>query len=238
MTVRKEENNFKKEIVDLKDALQKLSNNHLFTQVYGNLLSDLSSLLNKVEDSYADYSLLSDASSDIVFRCSAKGEIILLSKSCKEMLGFESEELIGKSLFEIFSANKKNNKIGLSDILSHTNEISSITGGILNKSGYEVPVEIQGKIVSIHNEKIFQGIIRNISGYIQTQIQLASSENTFRKIWEESLDGMRLTDENGIIHMCNKSFADMTGKKKYEIEQFPFTVVYDNILQGSASGKI
>jgi len=28
--------------------------------------------------------------------------------------------------------------------------------------------------------------------------------------------------------MCNKAFADMAGKKKYEIEQFPFTVIYDN----------
>jgi len=229
MSDSKEKNNsFRKEIIDLRETVQKLANNHLFTQVYGSLLNDLSSLLNKVENSYQEYNLLSEASSDIVFRASLNGEIILSSKSCKEILGYEQNELMGKSIYEIFKINKKENKVELKDLFSNGNDITSVIGSILNKNGYEVPVEIQGKLVQLKDEIIFQGIIRNISDYIQAQIQLASSENTFRKIWEESLDGMRLTDENGIIHMCNKAFADMAGKKKYEIEQFPFTVIYDN----------
>ena len=221
-------NSFIKEIIELRDTVQKLSNNHLFTQVYGNLLKDLSSLLNKVECSYQNFNLLSEASIDIVFRASLTGKIILASKSCKEILGYEQDKFIGKSLYEIFKVNTKRNKVELKDILSNAEETSSVTGGIVNKNGYEVPVEIQGKIVQLEDKKIFQGTIRNISDYIQAQIQLASSENTFRKIWEESLDGMRLTDENGIIYMCNKAFADMAEKKKFEIEQFPFTVIYDN----------
>ncbi|OGU75393.1 MAG: hypothetical protein A2V93_08785 [Ignavibacteria bacterium RBG_16_34_14] len=221
-------NSIRKEVTELRDAVQKLSNNHLFTQVYGNLLKDLSSLLNRVENSYQHFNLLSEASLDIVFRASINGEIILASKSCKDILGYEQDEFIGKSLYEILKVNEKKNKVELNDLLSYINDNSSITGSIINKNGYEVPVEIQGKLVHIKDEKIFQGIIRNISNYIQAQIQFASSENTFRRIWEESLDGMRLTDENGIIHMCNRAFADMAGKKKFEIEQFPFTVIYDS----------
>ncbi|HSP87790.1 MAG TPA: PAS domain S-box protein, partial [Ignavibacteriaceae bacterium] len=225
----KEKNySLRKEIIDLRNTVQKLSNNHLFSQVYGNLLNDLSSLLNKVETSYQNFNLISEASLDVVFRASVNGEVVLSSKSCKEILGYEPNEFIGKSLFEIFKTDKKKNKVGLEYLLSNEEGETSITGTILNKNGYDIPVQIQGRLISLNNEKIFQGIIRNMSDYIQAQIQLTSSENTFRRIWEESLDGMRLTDENGIIHMCNKAFADMMEKKKYEIEQFPFTVIYDN----------
>jgi PAS domain S-box-containing protein len=50
---------------------------------------------------------------------------------------------------------------------------------------------------------------------------------TFNTIWENSLDGMRLSDENGIIVLCNEAYAIMMQKDKDEIIGKPFTVVYD-----------
>ncbi|RPI74013.1 MAG: response regulator, partial [Ignavibacteriales bacterium] len=219
---------FKNEMTELKETLLKLSNNHLFKQVYGSLLNDLSALFSKIEYSYQNFNLLSEASLDIVFRSTLEGDILLVSSSCKDVLGYDPDELTGRSIHNIFIVNKEANKQNLKELLSSSYETSSITGTIINRNGYEVQVEVQGKVVDLNNEKIFQGIIRNINEYVNARHQLASSENTFRRIWEESLDGMRLTDENGVIHMCNKAFADMMGKKKYEIEQFPFTVIYNN----------
>lgn len=61
--------------------------------------------------------------------------------------------------------------------------------------------------------------------------QLMKSELHFRSIWENSLDGMRLTDENGIIVSVNNAFAKLFEKDKNEIIGKPFTIVY-----GSNSG--
>ncbi|MDP3683336.1 MAG: PAS domain S-box protein, partial [Ignavibacteria bacterium] len=58
--------------------------------------------------------------------------------------------------------------------------------------------------------------------------QLMKSELHFRSIWENSLDGMRLTDENGIIVSVNNAFAKLFEKDKNEIIGKPFPVVYGN----------
>ena len=58
--------------------------------------------------------------------------------------------------------------------------------------------------------------------------QLMKSELHFRSIWENSLDGMRLTDENGIIVSVNNAFAKLFEKDKNEIIGKPFSVVYGN----------
>ncbi|OGU38716.1 MAG: hypothetical protein A2315_14255 [Ignavibacteria bacterium RIFOXYB2_FULL_35_12] len=61
---------------------------------------------------------------------------------------------------------------------------------------------------------------------ISLEEKITNSENTFKVIWEKSSDGMRLTDENGIIVMCNDAYAEMVGKPKIELEGSPLSVMY------------
>jgi PAS domain S-box-containing protein len=70
------------------------------------------------------------------------------------------------------------------------------------------------------------GSIRDISGRIESQEKLNSSEVTFKAIWENSLDGMRLTDDDGIIYLCNQSFASLVGKKAEELIGQPISVLH------------
>ncbi|MFH0734604.1 MAG: PAS domain S-box protein [bacterium] len=52
------------------------------------------------------------------------------------------------------------------------------------------------------------------------------SEYLFRSLWENSLDGMRLIDENGIILLVNDAFCKIAGKKPEELIGRQFTVIY------------
>jgi len=61
---------------------------------------------------------------------------------------------------------------------------------------------------------------------ISLEEKITNSENTFKVIWEKSSDGMRLTDENGIIVMCNDAYAEMVRKPKIELEGSPLSVMY------------
>jgi PAS domain S-box-containing protein len=56
---------------------------------------------------------------------------------------------------------------------------------------------------------------------------LRKSELHFRTVWESSLDGMRLTDENGIIISVNNAFAKLFKKDKNEIIGKSLAVVYN-----------
>ena len=53
---------------------------------------------------------------------------------------------------------------------------------------------------------------------ISFEEKIVNSENTFKIIWERSSDGMRLTDDQGIIVMCNNAYAEMVGKPKANLK--------------------
>ena len=61
---------------------------------------------------------------------------------------------------------------------------------------------------------------------IRAEDALRSSEVRFHSVWENSVDGMRLTDENGIIVAVNDAYCRLVGLPRNELEGKPFTVVY------------
>ena len=97
---------------------------------------------------------------------------------------------------------------------------------MLHKNGDIIPVEITGKVVEIDGKLMGQGTIRDIRQRIETQQKLASSENIFKAIWENSKDGMRLTDQDGIIVLCNSAFARLFGKSINELVNRPISDLY------------
>ena len=61
---------------------------------------------------------------------------------------------------------------------------------------------------------------------IRAEQALRSSEVRFHSIWQNSVDGMRLTDENGIIVGVNDAYCKLVGMSRQELEGKPFAVVY------------
>ena len=59
-----------------------------------------------------------------------------------------------------------------------------------------------------------------------TETALQSSEMLFRSVWDNSADGMRLSDENGIIVAVNEAYCKLVGMEKPALEGKPFTIVY------------
>ncbi|MEO5803472.1 MAG: GAF domain-containing protein, partial [Verrucomicrobiota bacterium] len=63
-------------------------------------------------------------------------------------------------------------------------------------------------------------------GRIRAEEALRTSEVRFHSVWENSVDGMRLTDENGIIVAVNKAFCQLVEMERAELEGKPFTATY------------
>jgi PAS domain S-box-containing protein len=61
---------------------------------------------------------------------------------------------------------------------------------------------------------------------IRAEQELKSSETLFHSIWERSVDGMRLTDERGMIVAVNEAFCRLVGLSATELVNHPFTVTY------------
>ncbi len=57
--------------------------------------------------------------------------------------------------------------------------------------------------------------------------QIVESESRFRSIWENSLDGMRLLDENGIIVDVNEAYCKLVGMSNNQLRGKPLNVIYE-----------
>lgn len=65
----------------------------------------------------------------------------------------------------------------------------------------------------------------------------ALAASVLQRVWEDSLDGMRLTDENGNILRVNNAFCQMVMKDATELVGQPFTIIYESKQRDSAGAK-
>jgi two-component system, sensor histidine kinase and response regulator len=72
----------------------------------------------------------------------------------------------------------------------------------------------------------FVAVKEDITERKQIEEQLRSSEGQFRSIWENSRDGMRLTDSEGNILRVNEAFCQLVGKTRTELEGRTLGEVY------------
>ena len=72
----------------------------------------------------------------------------------------------------------------------------------------------------------YEGTVENITERKRIKETLVFSEKRFRSIWENSGDGMRLTDQDGIIRAVNPAYCRIVNMAPEELEGKPYTVIF------------
>ena len=72
----------------------------------------------------------------------------------------------------------------------------------------------------------YVGQLQDITARKWSEEALRQSELLFHQVWDKSVDGMRLTDPNGIVRKVNDSFCRMVEMPRDRLEGKPFTIIY------------
>jgi phosphoserine phosphatase RsbU/P len=72
----------------------------------------------------------------------------------------------------------------------------------------------------------YEGTVEDITARKEAEEKLRFSETRFRSVWQNSSEGMRLTDELGIILAVNPSFCQIVGRRQEELVGRAYTVIY------------
>ena len=200
------------DVEGLRTLLDSLIDSDLLSDDYKNIISKLSASFTRIAQENSDLKILASSSLDVIIRISQTGKILYLSPSCIDLIGYEANELIGRSFANLLE--RKNLRSMFRDISDQVgkHDVININIDLVHRNGSLVPVEITGKVVELSGKRIGQGSIRDVSSRHVAEEKLRSSEILFRTMWENSYDGMRLTDENGILFLCNDAFAKMVDK--------------------------
>lgn len=174
--------------------------------------------LSSIEDLMDEWSFSTPHSNEAIMRINDIGEIILLSPSIKELTGYEYTNLLNQTFDVIINKSDLNRFSEFIFGLFNSAEENTCKVSLVNIIGETVPVNVTGKIVHPKGKNFAQITLHRSEQAINLKQRITASEQIFKLLWESSSEGMRLTDENGVVILCNKAYADMINIPRDGIE--------------------
>lgn len=169
---------------------------------------------------------LFESSPDAIFVKDLQGNVLDANRSASRLLGLDREQIVGKNAITDLVPP------GLQE-LARTNfdrlargEVPWVESERTRSDGRVVPVEIRAVRLEFDGRPALLFYFRDLTERRAAEAALRSSETLFRSVWENSVDGMRLTDQNGGIVAVNDAYCQLVGLSHGQLEGKAFTVVF------------
>ena len=169
---------------------------------------------------------LFENSPDAILVQDRNGTILDANASAGALHGLTREELVGKNSVDDLVPLGQREVARLNFHRLANNQISWIEGESFRADGRSVPVEARVVHIEFDGKPAMLFHVRDVSERHAAEMALRSSETLFRSVWENSVDGMRLTDENGVMVAVNDAFCRLIGMSQEQLEGKFFSVIY------------
>ncbi|MDB6111825.1 MAG: hypothetical protein JWR69_3575, partial [Pedosphaera sp.] len=168
---------------------------------------------------------LFEGSPDAIFVEDADGLILDANPAAGRLHGLLHHQLIGRNALELIPKDKREraHQIFQKLVQDELRQIESIS---LTSDGREVPVEIRTSRIDYADKRALLLHVRDISERRNAEEALRGSEIRFHSVWENSVDGMRLTDEHGTIVAVNEAFCRLVDMAREDLEGQLFTLAH------------
>ena len=170
---------------------------------------------------------LFENSPDAIFVEDLQGNVLDANRAACALHGVDRSWLIGKNAIEELVPVERREKVREEFHKLASGQISWIESESRRADGRAVPVEIRVVRVEFESQPALLFHVRDITERLAVETARRSSETLFRSVWDNSLDGMRLTDDTGGIVAVNEAFCILVGLASRQLEGKPFTVIYD-----------
>jgi PAS domain S-box-containing protein len=140
-----------------------------------------------LRESEEKYRLLVETTSDFIWEVDTEGKYTYISPKIRDMLGFEPEEIIGKTPFDLMTPADTSRIAGeFLDYVKREKPFSGLVNANLHKDGSTVIIETSAAPFFDRNGAFagYRGIDRDVTERIKTEEALRESEATFRSVIE------------------------------------------------------
>ena len=170
---------------------------------------------------------LFENSPDAIFVEDMQGTVLDANATACALHGFTRAELIGKNAVEDLVPVDQRPAAHIKFQQLANGQISWFEGESLRADGRTVPVEIRVVRIEFEGEPALLFHVRDVIERRAAEMALRSSETLFRSVWDNSADGMRLTDENGAMVAVNGAFCRLVNLTQDQLEGKPFSMIYE-----------
>ncbi len=166
------------------------------------------------------YRLLADNATEIICTHDSEGICTYISPYIKKLLGYSSDELIGKNVYNIIPPSERDLIKQKQKYLCFKNKIVSLEHRLIKKDGSYLWVE--SKTNSVRDSKgefhYFIVTTRDLSHHKKTEKHLNETEHYYRTIFENTGTASVIIEKDKTISLVNSEFAKLYGLPKEEIE--------------------
>lgn len=159
---------------------------------------------------------------DLFLILDSEGRYLEIAPSQEHLLYLPKEKLLGKRLHDIFEKEMADKFLELIRSTLKTKKKNTMDYRLLIDGK---PTWFQVSTVPYEDDKVVY-IANEITDRKMMEERIRKSENQFRSIWENSIDAMRLLNEEGIIVDVNSAFCELVGKSRKELIGQPIGVIY------------
>jgi len=156
-----------------------------------------------------------------IYRTTPDGRFILANTAFVRMLGFSSfEELSGKKVGdEEFTPGYPRSTF--KDLIEKKGKVIGFESSFMRRDGTTIFVRENARVVrdSSGRALYYEGVVEDITEIKKREEELKESEQKFRSIFDNAVDGIVLADvESKRFSIGNKAFLEMLGYSAEEIE--------------------
>jgi len=154
---------------------------------------------------------------DIIIILDLKGNFQYISPQVYDISGFKPEEIIGKNGFRLMHPDDIKDSAEILKETIEKNKKVNIEFRTIHKDGHYINVLASGRIVNINGEDRIFAVVRDISDQKKAEGKLKDSEEKYRYLIENALEGVWVIDSNADTILVNPSMANILGYSAEEM---------------------
>ena len=192
---------------------------------------NVNQLLETLEEVQGSYKMLVQNQGEGVTIIDEYENILYANPAADGIFGVQDGALVGRNLQEFLSDEEKE-KIKNETRIRKKGQKSSYELNILRPDGAAIPILVTATPKNDSNGKYSAtySILRDITDLKKARSILQESESKFRSFIEQSLVGIFLLDEKGLVIEWNHSLEQLTGLEKEVAKNHSFSDVLENLL--------
>jgi diguanylate cyclase (GGDEF)-like protein/PAS domain S-box-containing protein len=162
---------------------------------------------------------LAETSPDLVTRHDRDGTIREVSPACREVLGYEPEEMVGRAGEDFVLVDDLPILLAMRNRAREVDDVSA-TFRLVRRD--DTPVWVEAKVRMVRDGAGHalesHAILRDVHERIEAQRALAEAEERFRTAFEEGAAGMAIVSTEGRILRVNRALCTVTGHQHTDLE--------------------
>jgi sigma-B regulation protein RsbU (phosphoserine phosphatase) len=165
-----------------------------------------------------------------IFQTSPEGTYLDVNPALTRIYGYSSREEMMSKISDIARLLyvDPNRRAEFIKLMREKGIVKEFEAQIYQKDGSIIWISENARAVNDAQGNIlfYEGMVEDITARKEAEEKLRFSELRFRSIWQKSFEGMRLTDEQGIMLAVNPAFCQIVGLPAEELVGRPYTAIY------------